>query len=91
MTLIVTTHGKEIARMIDETVERGSTILQGTGSYSGETKDIILCACNNKQMYTIKKLARQIDEKSFTIIMESNEVVGEGFKEELKDFEKYKK
>lgn len=85
MTLIVTERGKEIANMIDETVGRGSTILQGTGNYSGEKKDIVLCACNNKQMYSIKKLARQIDHKAFTIIVESNEVVGEGFKEEIKD------
>ena len=42
-----------------------------------------MCACNNKQMYTIKKLVRQMDPKAFTIIMESNEVVGEGFKEDV--------
>ena len=44
-----------------------------------------MCASNNKEMYTIKRLARQVDPKSFTIIMESNEVVGEGFKEELEE------
>ena len=42
-----------------------------------------MCAFNNKQMYTIKKMERQIDPRAFTIIMESNEVVGEGFKEEV--------
>ena len=52
-------------------------------SYSKQHKDVVMCACNNKQMYTIKKLVRQIDPKAFTIIMESNEVVGEGFKEEV--------
>lgn len=44
-----------------------------------------MSACNNKQMYTIKKLARNIDPKAFTIIMESNEVIGEGFKEEISE------
>ena len=44
-----------------------------------------MCACNNKQMYTIKKMVRKIDPKAFTIIMESNEVVGEGFKEEISE------
>ncbi len=53
------------------------------GSYSKQHKDVVMCACNNKQMYTIKKLVRQIDPKAFTIIMESNEVVGEGFKEDV--------
>jgi uncharacterized membrane-anchored protein YitT (DUF2179 family) len=85
MTLIVTEKGDLLTGKIDEYVGRGSTILQGVGSYTGRKKDVIMCACNNKQMYTIKKLAHQVDPKSFTIIMESNEVVGEGFKEELKE------
>ena len=46
-----------------------------------------MCACNNKQMYSIKKLVHELDPKAFTIIMESNEVVGEGFKEELPDID----
>jgi uncharacterized membrane-anchored protein YitT (DUF2179 family) len=85
LTLIVTDHGEEIARQIDEYSGRGSTILKGMGSYSREHKDVVMCACNNKQMFVIKKMVKQIDPKSFTIILESNEVVGEGFKEEIKD------
>ena len=82
MTLIVTKLGKEVAEQIDEYAGRGSTILEGVGSYSGEKKDVVMCACNNKQMYTIKRMVKEIDPKAFTIIMESNEVVGEGFKQE---------
>lgn len=48
-------------------------------------KDVVMCACNNKQMYTIKKMVHQIDPQAFTIIMESNEVVGEGFKEKVEE------
>lgn len=81
MTLIVTEKGKEMAQQIDAYSGRGSTILKGTGSYSDREKDVVMCACNNKEMYTIKRIAHKIDPKSFTIIMESNEVVGEGFKE----------
>lgn len=85
MTLIVTEKGDELAKQIDAYSGRGSTILHGMGSYSKKKKDVIMCACNNKQMYTIKKMVHQLDPKAFTIIVESNEVVGEGFKEELKD------
>lgn len=82
MTLIVTENGEEVAGQIDAYSGRGSTILRGMGSYSKKEKDVVMCACNNKQMYAIKKLVRRIDPGAFTIIMESNEVVGEGFKEE---------
>ncbi len=85
MTFIVTEHGEDVAEQIDEYSGRGSTILKGMGSYSKQKKDVVMCACNNKQMYTIKKMVRQIDPQAFTIIMESNEVVGEGFKEEIKE------
>ena len=83
MTLIVTEQGETMAARIDEYSGRGSTILQGRGSYSGRKKDVVMCACNNKQMYAIKKMVHEIDPKAFTIIMESNEVVGEGFKESV--------
>lgn len=83
MTLIVTEQGAKVAAQIDEYSGRGSTILEGRGSYSGRRKDVVMCACNNKQMYAIKKMVHEIDPKAFTIIMESNEVVGEGFKESV--------
>ena len=83
MTLIVTEHGEKVSEQIDEYSGRGATILHGVVSYSKRKKDVVMCACNNKQMYTIKKIAHHIDPKAFTIIMESNEVLGEGFKEEV--------
>ena len=83
MALIVTDDGQKVADLIDEYVGRGSTILKGRGSYTGIEKDIVMCATNNKQMYMIRKMARQADEKAFVIIMESNEVLGEGFREEI--------
>ena len=83
MTLIVTEKGREMAAQIDQYSGRGSTILKGIGSYTGKEKAVVMCACNNKEMYTIKRLARDVDPSSFTIIMESNEVVGEGFKEQI--------
>lgn len=85
LTLIVTENGSKIADQIDKYSGRGSTILKGMGSHSKEKKDVVMCACNNKQMYVIRKMIREIDPKAFTIIMESNEVIGEGFKEEVSE------
>lgn len=82
VALIVTEHGPEMCVQIDAVTGRGSTILKGIGSYSKAEKDVVMCACNNKQMYGIRKLVKQLDPKAFLLIMESNEVVGEGFKAE---------
>lgn len=80
MTLIVTTKTDEVIQAIEECSGRGSTIIKAMGGYKKEEKDIIMCACNNKQMYLVQKIVKEIDEQSFIIILESNEVHGEGFK-----------
>lgn len=80
LTLIVTEHSREVAEKIDQATGRGATFLKAQGSYSGENKDVVMCACNNKQMYGIRSVVKEIDANAFIIIMESNEVLGEGFK-----------
>ncbi len=79
LALIVTEHGREVAETIGE-FGRGATFLKAEGSYSGKKKDVVMCACNNKQMFGIKKKVKSVDPEAFTIIMESNEVVGQGFR-----------
>lgn len=80
MTLIVTDHSKEVAAKIDEMTERGCTFLRGVGSYSGEDKMVVMCACSNKEMHKVHKAVKEVDNRTFLITMESNEVRGEGFK-----------
>ena len=80
LTLIVTEHSREVAEKIGQATGRGATFLKAQGSYSGEDKDVVMCACNNKQMYGIRSVVKEIDSDAFIIIMESNEVLGEGFK-----------
>ena len=80
MAFIVTEHGKEVAQRIDELTQRGSTFLKAEGSYSGDEKLVVMCACSNKEMHMVQKAVKEVDEGAFLIMMESNEVRGEGFK-----------
>ena len=79
MTLIVTEHGREICDVIDECCQRGSTILKGAGGYQGDEKQVVMCACSNKEMYLVQRAVKETDPQSFMIVLESNEVHGEGF------------
>ena len=79
LTLIVTDHGKLICDVIDKCCQRGSTILKGTGPYSGADKQVVMCACSNKEMHQIQQAVKEADPSAFLIILESNEVHGEGF------------
>ena len=80
MALIVTEHGKEIAKVIDDTCQRGSTLLKAAGGYQGDDKRVVMCACSDKQMYEVQQAVKQTDPASFMVILESNEVHGEGFR-----------
>jgi len=80
LTLIITDFPEEMVRAIDETTGRGATVLNGSGGYTGEDKSVVMCASSKKEMYGIRKRAHEVDEKAFVIIVESNEVIGEGFR-----------
>lgn len=80
LALIVTDDGKAACGEIDRVADRGSTILQGRGGYAGQPKDVVLCACSNKQLYEIEQAMRELDPGCFIIMLQSNEVQGEGFR-----------
>ena len=80
MALIVTEHGQEVADKIAELIQRGSTLLRGVGSYAKTEKQVVMCACSNKQMYMVQKAVKEIDAEAFLVIMESSEVRGRGFR-----------
>ena len=80
LAFIVTERGQEVCDRIDELTQRGSTILKGVGSYTRAEKEVVMCACNPKQMHMIQKAVKEVDKTAFLVCMESSEVRGEGFK-----------
>ena len=80
LTLIISAHPREIVDENDKLVDRGSTLLKAIGGYTGEEKEVVMCASSSKEMYAIRKRVHEIDERAFVIVVESNEVIGEGFR-----------
>ena len=80
VSLIVTEHGKEISGKIYELTGRGATLLRGSGSYSQDDKQVVLCACSYKQMHVMQRAVKEVDKNAFMVIMEANQVRGHGFK-----------
>ena len=77
---IITKSTREVVSAIDSELDRGATLLNGEGSYTGEEKQVILCAIKKKQTAELKRLVRRIDPDAFVIISPTNEVLGDGFK-----------
>lgn len=84
LALIVTEHGTKICEVIDECCQRGTTILKGQGGYNGNEKQVVMCACSNKEMFHVQQAVKKADPESFLIVLESNEVHGEGLDNILK-------
>ena len=77
--MIVTTQTDAIAQAIMSDLERGVTILSGTGAYTGEPRNVIYCAVSRMEINRLKILVHDIDPKAFMVIGHAQEALGEGF------------
>ena len=80
LILIVSEQNEEIAKEIEEKIQRGATGLYGKGMYTNKEKLVLMCAASRRDVARIKIIARKLDPSSFIIITNSREVVGLGFK-----------
>lgn len=78
--IIISDKGEEIGNRIMEDVGRGVTGLSGEGLYLKNDKKILLTVVDRTQIPPIRKIAKDLDSKSFVIITDVKEVLGEGFK-----------
>ena len=60
-------------------MERGVTLLQGKGAYTGAEKQVLLVAFRQREIVPIKRMLREIDPKAFFIVCDAHEILGEGF------------
>ncbi len=79
LAIIISNKGSEVAEAISRKTERGSTLIRATGTFSGQERHVILCACSNSEIIKVRNAAHSIDQKAFVMITEASEVFGEGF------------
>ena len=80
MLLIVTDHYEEVKTDIIGQCDRGVTILDATGGYTGEPKKMLLTVVRAPEVIRVRRIVAKYDERPFIIISDSSEVLGEGFK-----------
>ena len=80
LLIIISDKNQEIAEEIGKKVRKGTTGLFGKGMYTNEEKLVLICAASRGDVAKVKQTARNIDPKSFIIIVNAREVVGLGFK-----------
>ena len=80
MLLIMTKKEREVADRILAEMERGVTMLNATGAYTGDDRRVLLCAVRRSEVYKLRTLVADLDPDAFIIVASTDEVLGEGFK-----------
>lgn len=78
--LIVTTQVKQISDRVVAEMERGVTILQGTGAYTGNERPVLYCVVTRSEVAQLKSIVHECDPDAFVVIGQAHEALGEGFK-----------
>lgn len=76
---IISTRPDEIRLAVLGEMERGVTVLQGSGGYTGQDRPVLLCAVSLTEVTRLKRLVHAIDPDAFVILISATEVLGEGF------------
>lgn len=77
----IITEKKDVLQEAIIELNRGITILDAKGGYTNEDKNVMLVVVNQKkQEVALKKMVKELDEKSFIIVTDVYEVLGKGFK-----------
>lgn len=83
MILIITEKSDKIRNMIINDLNRGVTVLKAQGGYSGQDRNVLLCACYDNQTHKLIKKIKSADEKAFFIVTQSKQILGEGFRNSI--------
>lgn len=78
MAFIISEQHEFIARQLLE-MDRGVTLLPGTGAYTKRDTNVILCAFNRRFIAPMKKMVKSIDPNAFVIVCDVHEILGKGF------------
>ncbi len=76
---IITNRAVDISHRIMAELDRGATVLSGTGAYSGQERTLLISVVSQREVIPLKKIVRMEDEKAFMFITDTHETLGEGF------------
>lgn len=76
---IVSADPEPICRFIRQDLNRGATICQAQGNYSGEGRTIILTAVRRGQAIKLRNFVKNNSPDAFMVITNSSEIIGRGF------------
>lgn len=80
MIFIVTQRGGEVKSKITSELNRGVTVINAEGGYTGEQKTMLFCAVRANDVARVSRAIKAADEGSFIVVSDADEILGEGFR-----------
>ena len=76
---IISQNSEEVKQALMNKLDRGVTVIEAQGGYSGENRPVLLCLLSGQEVAQLKTIVHQMDAKAFVFITDAHEVMGEGF------------
>jgi len=77
---IISREPDRIARRVMDELERGVTMLDASGAYSGREFKMLLSIVGRLETVKLKQIVQEEDPKAFVFITDTHETLGEGFR-----------
>jgi uncharacterized membrane-anchored protein YitT (DUF2179 family) len=77
--LIVTSQPEIVSGRILDDIQRGVTVVPGTGAYTGISRPVLYCVVTRAEVAYLKTIVREADPQAFMVIGHAHEALGEGF------------
>ncbi len=78
--MIITERVADVRNVLLKDVDRGVTVLNGTGGYTNEDRTVLMCVVAQNEFSKLTKIVKSVDTNAFVVAMNATEVLGEGFK-----------
>ncbi len=78
--IVITEKGEAVSEYIIETLHHGVTVTEARGAFTGGDKTMIHTVCKRIEAIRLRTKIREIDPGAFTIITNSSEIIGRGFR-----------
>lgn len=73
---VISPQWKGISQRIMEDIQRGVTIIEGQGAFSGQEQHILYTVITFRELPRLKSLVRSLDPNAFMVVSETLEVMG---------------
>ena len=83
--MIITENPGRVKQDIMVDMERGVTVLEGTGGWTGSDRPVLYTVVTRAEVNMLKEIVRVADPDAFMVIGQANEALGEGFKPLIND------